>query len=188
MGKHDSRKPMTLDAGEFNEVKNSALLKDFKTEFEQKDTKVPVTEVINYKRQVLDTEAQEKLDQYDQITATNKALLKEKADLEAKIAEYIEEIAALKSRETKAPEIVDNSMEVAELKQQIEQLKQSSAQYLRRISDLTFENANLTAQLKELSSKSTQVQNTIPAMPTRETHLEKAPYNPYVQNGYSSWN
>ena len=187
MGKRDTRKPMTLDAGEFNEVKNTTLLKDFKTEFEQKETKVPVTEVINYKRQVLDEESKEKLDQCDQFIAANKALLKEKSDLESKVAEYIEEIAALKSEKTETSN-VDNSAEVAQLKQQIEQLKQSTAQYLRRISDLTFENANLTAQLKELSSKSAQVQNTIPAMPTRETRLEKPPYNPYIQNGYSSWN
>ena len=81
-----------------------------------------------------------------------------------------------------------NENELANLKKEIAELKESIAQYLRRISDLTFENANLTVQLKELSSASAGVQNSIPAVPRHETRLEHPVYNPYKQNGYSSWN
>ena len=179
-------KKMTFETGKMPEVSTNSLLEDVNAEIEQKEKKNLTAEVVDIKTKVIDKDIQAKLDSCAQIEAQNAFLLKEKAELEARLAEYIEENASLKnaSKTTEA----GNDNELANLKKEIAELKESIAQYLRRISDLTFENANLTVQLKELSSAGTGVQNSTPAVPRHETRLEHPVYDPYKQNGYSSWN
>lgn len=182
------KKNIALDAGTIDDsVSNSVVEKICSKDSLPENVQVPVTEVVEFKTKYIDAEIQKKLDAYDLIEAQNVTLLKEKGELETKIAEYIEENACLKKTCDGQSTNLDMT-ELNQLKNKISQLEQTSAQYLRRISDLTFENATLTAQLKELSMKKTQVLNTIPSIPVRDTRLESAPYDPYQQNGYSDWN
>lgn len=177
------KKNVALDAGMTNaSASNSMVDLSQPVNIAVEQTEVPVTEVVEFKTKYIDAEIQKKLDTYDLVESQNAMLLKEKAELEAKIAEYIEENAALKSPST------SNADELTTLKEKVTHLEQASAQYLRRISDLTFENATLTAQLKELSTHKQQSVNTISPTPVKDTWLETAPYDPYQQNGYSDWN
>ena len=91
----------------------------------------------------------------------------------------------------------DESKEVYALKKEIEAQKDEINNYLVRISELTFENANLTCQLDELSKKMTssgnisnQKQFSPNVAPPVQGELRKPrtdAFNPYMNNGYGVW-
>ena len=91
----------------------------------------------------------------------------------------------------------DESKEVYALKKEIEAQKDEINNYLVRISELTFENANLTCQLDELSKKmassgniSNQKQfspNVAPPVQGKLRQPRTDAFNPYMNNGYGVW-
>ena len=142
-------------------------------------------------RETVTQEMKEKLLQYEETLAQNSKLLHENNELTTKLAFYIEELDSLRNTNT-APssnkDQVDLRGECEEWKQKYQSLRAMADKQLERISDLTFENANLNAQIRELTNGNINVTGQIPAKPMRDTKLETAPFNPYKANGYSSWN
>ena len=138
------------------------------------------------------TEEKAKLEQYDQVMQQNAILLKEKEELQEKIAEYLMELETLRSEKKckKATTARDSKAEeeLSKLRIEYKDLQTASDGYLMKISDLSFENAKLTAQLRELESA--QSNNAAPAIAqTPAVHrLEHPAFNPYRHNGYESWN
>lgn len=140
----------------------------------------------------------EKLDKYDALEKTVLELTSKNEMLEAKIAEYVEKLSKVEESTSQNDEITklkneiaelkknnksDNeSKEVAKLKNECKLLRDEADGYLVKISELTFENANLTCQLEEASKKMNPVKapsrNFKPMMRNRE----------YRNNGYDSWN
>lgn len=110
---------------------------------------------------------------------TEKALAdmaKENAALKDKLAEYVEEIEALRAGEGGAA--VDRD---AELKA----LRDENDSYLMKISELTFENAKLKAEAAETAKKAAGLS----AKPVQRGPTYANVYrNAASANGYSSWN
>ena len=132
--------------------------------------------------------------------------------LEAKVAEYAEkleklqnaadEIAKLTSENDALKKQVDAQKSSAKnaflLEDKVKALREEADGYLVKISELTFENANLTCQLDELSKKMSangkvlnQQQFSIAdaAPPVQESLRQPNAdaYNPYANNGYGTW-
>lgn len=161
----------------------------------------------------LTAEDAEKIAKYDAMEKSLAAVSEEKAVLEAKIAEYVEKIEALKASadeiaelksknaqlEQKCKEFEKADDDTSKLQHEIKSLREENDQYLVKISELTFDNANLTCQLSELE-KAAKAHGNMPnqgkfvpvngpqgfaanglARPNRDA------YNPYVNNGYASW-
>lgn len=91
----------------------------------------------------------------------------------------------------------DQSKEIYVLKKEIESQKDEIDNYLVRISELAFENANLTCQLDELSKKMAsngnvynQQQFSPSDVPPTQGKLHQPrtdAFNPYMNNGYGVW-
>ena len=157
------------------------------------------------------SEAKEKLEKYDALEKSVGALSKEKEVLEAKLAEYADRLAELQTAADQISELneeneklkkeladaKDESKEVYALKKEIEARKDEINNYLVRISELTFENANLTCQLDELSKKmassgsvpnQTQFSpNIAPPVQGKLRQPRTDAFNPYMNNGYGVW-
>ena len=157
------------------------------------------------------SEAKEKLEKYDALEKSVGALSKEKEVLEAKLAEYADRLAELQTAANQISELneeneklkkeladaKDQSKEVYALKKEIEAQKDEINNYLVRISELTFENANLACQLDELSKKmassgnvpnQTQFSpNVAPPMQGKLRQPRTDAFNPYMNNGYGVW-
>lgn len=140
----------------------------------------------------LTAEGKDKLEKYDALEKNVSALTQENEMLKAKVTEYVEkltnaedthklkkEVEDLKKKLNESKKLLD---EVEKLKKENKSLRDEADGYLVKISELTFENANLTCQLNE-------VKNTVPqrVAPVRATQPRRDPYNPYVNNGYGSW-
>lgn len=154
-----------------------------------------------------------KLQQYDAMQKSLTEISEEKSQLEAKVVEYIEQIESLKNSSNEIKKMQD---EIDSLKDKCKALEESNAnanaiaqenatlkeeneQYLMKISDLTFENANLACQLSELEKKVKQTGN----MPNQNSFApvkgvqqqmyrslakpNRDVYNPYANNGYGTW-
>ena len=156
-------------------------------------------------------EAKEKLEKYDALEKSVGALSKEKEVLEAKLAEYADRLSELQTAADQISELneenkklkkdladaKDESKEVYALKKDIEAQKDEINNYLVRISELTFENANLVCQLDELSKKmassgsvpnQTQFSpNVAPPMQGKLRQPRTDAFNPYMNNGYGVW-
>ena len=156
-------------------------------------------------------EAKEKLEKYDALEKSVGTLSKEKEVLEAKLAEYADRLAELQTAADQISELneeneklkkelvdaKDESKEVYALKKEIEAQKDEINNYLVRISELTFENANLTCQLDELSKKMAssgnvpnQKQfspNVAPPVQGKLRQPRTDAFNPYMNNGYGVW-
>lgn len=157
-------------------------------------------------------ENKEKLEKYDALQKTVADLLKEKEMLEAKVTEYAERLAELQSA---ADKINSLNEENKRLQKELDDAKSSSKEsskcilenkalrdeadgYLIKISELTFENANLTCQLDEIKKKlamNGSGMNQSKFSPNGRINdagnlrnPNKDAYNPYASNGYSSWN
>ena len=157
------------------------------------------------------SEAKEKLEKYDALEKSVGALSKEKEVLEAKLAEYADRLAELQTAADQISELneeneklkkeladaKDESKEVYALKKEIEAQKDEINNYLVRISELTFENANLACQLDELSKKmassgnvpnQTQFSpNVAPLAQGKLCQPRTDAFNPYMNNGYGVW-
>ena len=157
------------------------------------------------------SEAKEKLEKYDALEKSVGALSKEKEVLEAKLAEYADRLAELQTAADQISELneeneklkkeladaKDESKVVYALKKEIEAQKDEINNYLVRISELTFENANLTCQLDELSKKmassgsvpnQTQFSpNIAPPVQGKLRQPRTDAFNPYMNNGYGVW-
>ena len=156
-------------------------------------------------------EAKEKLEKYDALEKLVGALSKEKEVLEAKLAKYADRLAELQTAADQISKLnedneklkkeladaKDESKEVYALKKEIEAQKDEINNYLVRISELTFENANLACQLDELSKKmvssgsvpnQTQFSpNVAPPMQGKLRQPRTDAFNPYMNNGYGVW-
>lgn len=159
-------------------------------------------------------EAKEKLEKYDALEKSVGALSKEKEHLEAKVAEYAEKLAELKTAADQIHDLVEEnsklkkqlenmpsvSSNVEALKREIKSLRDEADGYLVKISELTFENAKMSSQLDELSKKfadagvspnqkkyAPECRDVMHAQGgLRPPHTDA--YNPYKNNGYGTWN
>ena len=136
----------------------------------------------------------EKLDKYDALEKTVLDLTSKNEVLESKIAEYIEkaeeytkssdEINKLKAKIAKLEAEAKNakpSNDDAKLERECKMLREEADGYLVKISELTFENANLTCQLEETKKKLASKGNSVVHKPMPKTRE-------YRNNGYDSWN
>lgn len=143
----------------------------------------------------LTNEDKEKLEKYDALEEAVKTLTEEKQILEDKVAEYVEklnavdvkklndEIASLKKQLDEAKKSAANENPSA-LKDECKKLRDEADGYLIKISELTFENANLTCQMNELKKnvkRSSSQPHSALAQPMKDA------YNPYKNNGYGVW-
>lgn len=154
----------------------------------------------------------EKLEKFDALEQSLAEAVHEKETLESKITEYVEKLEALKdaadeieklkkeneSLKSRCSSLESNNSNAA-LERDISDLREENNKYLVRISELTFENANLTCQLAELEKAVKQdgsVSNqpkfqpgSMPGgyMPNGLAKPMKDAYNPYVNNGYGTW-
>jgi uncharacterized coiled-coil DUF342 family protein len=157
-------------------------------------------------------EAKEKLEKYDALEKSVCSLSKEKEHLEAKVAEYAEKLAELKTAADQIHDLVEENSKLKKqlehassqsssseaMKREIKSLRDEADGYLVKISELTFENAKMSSQLDELSKKladtgvsPNQKQFSPNAAPPvqgglRPPHVDA--YNPYKNNGYGAWN
>ena len=145
---------------------------------------------------VITPEAKAKLEKYDALEKSVASLAKEKEVLEAKVAEYAEKLADMKAvkkedisiklaEALKAKEAAEK--EASALKLENKALRDEADGYLVKISELTFDNARLTCELDE-ASKHLKEKGTVPNQPQYMPKANSSGYNPYLANGYSSWN
>lgn len=161
----------------------------------------------------LSAEDAKKLEQFEAMEKSLAALAEEKSALEAKVAEYVEQLEALKSSsdeivslnaskqklEAKCKSLEEKVAKAQKLEQEVKDLRDENDQYLIKISELTFENANLTSQMSDIESKMKKNGNVPnqssfkPAsgpqqqMSRRLSLPRRDAYNPYANNGYGSW-
>ena len=131
--------------------------------------------------------------------------------LEEKLAEYAEKLANLDGAASRMAKLEDDNTtlrremldlkdeakEVSDLRKKCKDLRDEADGYLVRISELSFDKANLTCQLDELSKKlsskgnvQNQTQFAPNAAPPVQGQLRKPnanPYNPKMNNGYGTW-
>ena len=156
----------------------------------------------------------EKLARYDAIEKSLAEISKEKDMLEAKVAEYVDKLDALKNSDDEIKKLQDEVLKhkarcdelekscssIDALKKEIAILKEDNDQYLIKISELTFENANLTCQLSELEKKTKHLGGRVANSNAFAPSLGMQPqsigglaqpnrdaYNPYINNGYGTW-
>lgn len=160
----------------------------------------------------LTSEQKDKLDKYDALEKTVTELVESKEVLEAKVTEYAEQLASLKSAsdlvaklrseneqlKEDIAEAEDKAKEVRDLKKEVKALRDEADGYLLKISELTFENANLNCQLTETSKRLVELgervnqsqfspSKTPSPSPGKLSSPRKDAYNPYKNNGYGSW-
>lgn len=146
----------------------------------------------------LTAEGKEKLEKYEALEQSVSALTQENEMLKAKVTEYVEKLAAsdtkkledeLNDLKKKLEEAKSYANEVGSLQKKVKELRDEADGYLMKISDLTFENANLTCQLNEAASKSAGASTHAPNMHTSQglARPRRDVYNPYKNNGYGTW-
>lgn len=153
----------------------------------------------------------EKLERYDVLEKSVEDALREKEELSAKLAEYVERLEnvdenAVKKLEAQT-EALKKELEAAKaeskssikLENENKALREEVDGYLVKISQLTFENANLRCQLDEVTSGNARSGNIVNsrnfAMPDNFQRVSQPKaalpghdaYNPYKNNGYASW-
>lgn len=134
-------------------------------------------------------------EQIKKLEADNAELATQNGELQDKLAVYIEEAEKLRA-EVKAPTVsADTDLtiklgefekEILDLKAENKILQETNDNYMTRVSELTFENASLHAQIQSLN----QTDESKPAQPIRQHPMSnQVPYkNPYANNGYGDWN
>ena len=156
----------------------------------------------------LTREDQEKLLEYDAMKDSIAQLSKEYDELRAQTAKYIEQLtefnsiknenASLKSQMQKLQSLSSKNSN-DELMQKIKKLEKDNVQiqetadkYLLKISDLSYQNAQLMTQIDQLNTSL----HSVNAVPVKvdcnqpQTGKPKTPKacNPYRHNGYAFWN
>lgn len=140
-----------------------------------------------------------KLEEFDKLEKAVSVLSKENEALKSKLAEYLEELTALRDskpevkeivKEVPVEKVVEKIVEVggsgdsAKLVAEMKALREENDSYLMKISELTFENARLTASAAELAKKAEAPRpQTQPPQPYANVYRNMA-----AANGYSSWN
>ena len=140
-------------------------------------------------------EIKQKLEAFEKMEKAIAQLSSENSALKDKMAEYVEEITALREQ-AKTPKVVEkevikevfkevpsskDSVEIEKLKKEISSLREENDTYLMRISELTFDNAKMTAKMNNMN-----VQKTSPAPAAQQ--FRNVYRNSRKLNGYSSWN
>lgn len=159
----------------------------------------------------LTTAQKEKLERYGVLEKSVEDMLKEKEEISAKLAEYAERLENVDENTVKKLEAqietLKKELEVAKsesksvikLESENKALREEVDSYLVKISQLTFENANLHCQLDEVTNGNAKPGNIAYsgncAMPNdfqrvsqpKLAHPRRDAYNPYKNNGYTSW-
>lgn len=149
-------------------------------------------------------DAKAKLEKYDALEKSVADLAREKEILEAKVAEYVEKLAKLEDADktiktlekenAKLKKSSGSSKDAEKLIRENKALRDEADGYLVKISELTFENANLTCQLNEVTKSGGNVKNQKHLAPGgrgangRLRRPNEDAYNPYKNNGYGTWN
>lgn len=140
------------------------------------------------------------------LESENSTLVATNNELQDKLAAYIEEVDSLKTSWTQHPtsisaspdcdstlaaDLAECKKEMFGLKEELKILQSANDDYTQRVSELTFENASLHAQLQNLAA---QKDRTAPQkqfiQATDQPKSSGVPYTPnqYANNGYSDWN
>ena len=142
-------------------------------------------------------EIKQKLEAFEKMEKAIAQLSSENSALKDKMAEYVEEITALREQ-AKTPKVVEkevikevfkevpsskDSVEIEKLKKEISSLREENDTYLMRISELTFDNAKMTAKMNNMNAQKPP-QSDQHAMPQFRNVYRKSG----KLNGYSSWN
>lgn len=135
----------------------------------------------------------EKLERADIIDTENSKLINENEELKNKLTDYIIEIQELKEQLSQLQTVAcnqntttgQNSDEIKNLNDKINELTELNDNYLNRISELSFENSKLNYLIKH----TTDLNNIKPTDSTNITQKtsQKNVYR-YIMNGYSDWN
>lgn len=188
------------------------------TEYTNETTSNAVkTESPNLINSHFTNEEREKLDKYDALEQNVMELLAKNEVLQAKLENYMLAENSLDNTNKMITSLTNENQqlhsEVNELKNKAQvqakaivnlqndnkALREENDQYLVKISELTFENANLTCQLdevtKSIKSNSDMVVNQNEFKPVKTPQIDNSrlgepfrnPYNPYANNGYGSW-
>lgn len=153
---------------------------------------------------LMTADAKAKLEKYDALEKSVADLAREKEILEAKVAEYVEKLAKLEDADktikklekenAKLKKSSGSSKDAEKLIRENKALRDEADGYLVKISELTFENANLTCQLNEITKNNGNVKNQKHLAPGgrgangRLRRPNEDAYNPYKNNGYGTWN
>ena len=115
-------------------------------------------------------EIKQKLDAFEKMEKAVSDLSAENSALKDKMAEYVEEISALREQ-AKAQNVVEKEVikeivkeipaadaqeEIEKLKKELKSMQDENDKYLMRISELTFENAKMTAKMNNAKSDLSQ--------------------------------
>ena len=138
-------------------------------------------------------EIRQKLEAFEKMEKAIAQLSAENSSLKDKMAEYVEEITVLREQ-AKTPKIVEKEVikevpaavdpgEIEKLKKEIAALQEENDKYLMRISELTFDNAKMTAKMNNMSTPKVR-----PTSPQAAQQFRNVYRNAGKLNGYSSWN
>lgn len=143
-------------------------------------------------------EIKQKLEAFEKMEKVVSDLSAENSALKDKMAEYVEEITSLREQ-VKNPNVVEkivekevikevpvanDTEEIEKLRKEIKSLQDENDKYLMRISELTFENAKMTATINNSAKK-----QSAPGDPAGSQQQYRNVYrNMGRMNGYSSWN
>ena len=140
-------------------------------------------------------EPQARAAQSDELERLSRAALaaeKESAGLKDKLAEYVAELDALRKKVVE----LEKRPSVAELEKEVKSLREENDKYLMRISELSFDNARLTASLDRATKAQRQPSSMTPGSAGRQAP-GGAPTSTYGGarrnhavdiNGYTTWN
>jgi chromosome condensin MukBEF ATPase and DNA-binding subunit MukB len=168
----------------------------------------------------------DKLEKYDAMEKNMSDLIAENTELKEKLEEYmmnakdsenesrhevgnihedIEEVNELKAKIAALYKQLDvektrAASKIIKLEDEIKALRDENDNYLMKISEITFDNARMTAELNELTKsvqeKTDLVLNQPKFTPNNNKPMvdnsslgtpHRNPYNPYANNGYGTW-
>lgn len=152
------------------------------------------------------SEVKDKLEKFDNLEKHCLELETKNSELTDTIARYFEEIEELKSKNKeleKTSKTTSSNSKVEELETTIQELQDENESYLVKLSELSFENAKLVSELQLLEKKnqfdSLEIASSLkkddsnlenPKIKNVDLTMKNdARYiNPYLNNGYVSWN
>ena len=161
----------------------------------------------------MSAEDAKKLEQFNAMEKSLAAAAEEKTMLEAKVAEYADKLESLQNSADKLLELEKSNEDLRQkmslledkckradkLEAEVKNLREENDKYLIKISELTFENANITSQLSDIERRAKAngsinnqngfqpFQGPQQQMSRRLASDRRDVYNPYVNNGYGSW-
>jgi len=161
----------------------------------------------------MSAEDAQKLEQFNAMEKSLAAAAEEKTMLEAKVAEYADKLESLQNSADKMSKLEksnedlrqkvslleDKCKKADKLEAEVKNLREENDKYLIKISELTFENANITSQLSDIERRAKvngsinnqngfqPIQGPQQQMSKRLASPRRDAYNPYANNGYGSW-